>query len=82
MPFLNNIGSTELIIIGVILLVLFGGKKLSELAKGLGESGRELKNVKKEMTDAFNETEDESEKKSPPAGGKKTEKKKGGVTNV
>lgn len=73
MPFLNNIGTTELIIIGVILLVLFGGKKLSELARGLGESGRELKNVKKEMTDAFNaEPEDKKETK-------KTAKKKGGV---
>lgn len=82
MPFFNNIGSTELIIIGVILLVLFGGKKLSELARGIGESGRELKNVKKEMTNAFNDTEDESKKESPPAGGKKVGKRKGGVTNV
>lgn len=76
MPFFNNIGSTELIIIGVILLILFGGKKLSELARGIGESGRELKNVKKEMADAFNDTENESEKKT------KAEKKKGGVNNV
>ena len=73
MPFLNNIGSTELIIVGVILLVLFGGKKLSELARGLGESGRELKNVKKEMTDAFN-AEPENKK-----GTKKVAKEKGGV---
>jgi sec-independent protein translocase protein TatA len=77
MPFLNNIGSTELIIIGVILLVLFGGKKLSELARGLGESGRELKNIKKEMTNAYNETEDTSVKTT-----KKSKKKEGGVTNV
>lgn len=82
MPFLNNIGSTELIIIGVVLLILFGGKKLSELARGIGESGRELKNVKKEMTDAYNDTDNESKKENPPAGGKKTEKKKGGVSNV
>lgn len=77
MPFLNNIGSTELIIIGVVLLILFGGKKLSELARGIGESGRELKNVKKEMTNAFNDTEDDSEKEA-----EKTKKKKGGVNNV
>ncbi len=77
MPFLNNIGSTELIIIGVVLLVLFGGKKLSELARGLGESGKELKNAKKEITNAFNQTEDEDKQET-----KKVEKKKGGVTNV
>lgn len=82
MPFLNNIGSTELIIIGVILLILFGGKKLSELARGIGESGRELRNVKKEMTNAFNDTQDESEKESQPVGGRKSGKKKGGVGNV
>lgn len=76
MPFLNNIGSTELIIIGVILLILFGGKKLSELARGIGESGRELKKVKKEMISAFNDT-DENEKDT-----KKVEKKRGGVNSV
>ncbi|OGG26118.1 hypothetical protein A2960_03945 [Candidatus Gottesmanbacteria bacterium RIFCSPLOWO2_01_FULL_39_12b] len=82
MPFLSNIGSTELVIIGVVLLVLFGGKKLSELARGIGESGRELKKAKKEILNAFNETEDEDQKESPPDGGKKVTKKKGGATNV
>lgn len=77
MPFLNNIGPIELIIIGVILLVLFGGKKLSELARGLGESGKELINAKREMQNAFNQTEDEKRKKT-----KKLGKKKRGVTNV
>lgn len=77
MPFFNNIGSTELIIIGVVLLILFGGKKLSELARGIGQSGRELKNIKKEMTSAFNGDEVENKKEI-----KKVEKKKGGVNNV
>ncbi|OGC92376.1 preprotein translocase [Candidatus Amesbacteria bacterium RIFCSPHIGHO2_02_FULL_47_9] len=39
----QNLGTTELIIILVILLVLFGGKKLPELGKGFGEAVRELK---------------------------------------
>ncbi|MDP2585476.1 MAG: twin-arginine translocase TatA/TatE family subunit [Candidatus Levybacteria bacterium] len=82
MPFLNNIGSTELIIIGVILLILFGGKKLSELARGIGQSGKELRNVKKEMTNAFNDTEDESKKESSSTSKSRTGKKKGGVNNV
>lgn len=38
-----NIGSTELIIIAILLLVLFGGRKLPELGRGLGESIKELK---------------------------------------
>lgn len=51
----KNIGTTEIIIIAVVLLVLFGGKKLPELARGLGESGRELKKAKKELESSLNE---------------------------
>ena len=40
---LGNIGSTEIIIIAVIVLILFGGKKLPEMGKGLGESFKEFK---------------------------------------
>jgi len=54
--FLKNIGTTELIIIGLILLVFFGATKLKDLGRGLGESTKELKNVKKEITDAKNES--------------------------
>ena len=39
----QNIGTTEIIIIAVVLMVLFGAKKLPEFARGLGESGKELK---------------------------------------
>lgn len=45
----KTIGSTELLIIAVILLILFGGKKLPELGKGIGESVKEFrKSTKKE----------------------------------
>jgi len=40
---IKGIGTTELVIIFVILLVLFGGKKLPELGKGLGDAIREFK---------------------------------------
>jgi sec-independent protein translocase protein TatA len=33
----------EIIIIAVVLLILFGGKKLPELARGLGESIKEFR---------------------------------------
>ena len=39
----KTIGSTELLIIAVILLVLFGGRKLPQLGKGIGESVKEFK---------------------------------------
>jgi sec-independent protein translocase protein TatA len=40
-----GLGGPEVIIILVILLVLFGGSKLPELAKGLGKSIKEFKNA-------------------------------------
>lgn len=38
-----NIGAPELIIILVIILLLFGAKKLPELARTIGQSGKELR---------------------------------------
>jgi len=40
---LNNIGSTELIVLAVILLLLFGGKKLPELSKGIADAIKEFR---------------------------------------
>lgn len=51
----KNLGTTEIIIIAVVLLILFGGKKLPELARGLGQSGKELKKAKAELEKALTE---------------------------
>jgi sec-independent protein translocase protein TatA len=40
---LGDLGAPELVIILAILLLLFGGKKLPELSKSLGESMHELR---------------------------------------
>jgi len=48
---LKNIGTTEIIIIAVILLIIFGGKKLPELGRGLGESVKELRKAIKNQDD-------------------------------
>lgn len=42
---------THLLVIAVVLLVLFGGKKLPELGKGLGEGLRGFKDGMKGVTD-------------------------------
>lgn len=49
----GRIGAPEILIIMIIIFFLFGGKKLKELARGLGESSREMKKVKKEYEDAL-----------------------------
>lgn len=36
-------GTTEIIIVAIVLVVLFGGKKLPELARGIAESIREFR---------------------------------------
>ena len=40
---LQNIGTTELLIIAAVLLVMFGGSKLPQLARGVSDSVREFK---------------------------------------
>jgi len=44
----RGIGTTELLILAAILLVLFGGKKLPELARGVGDSIKEFRKASKE----------------------------------
>ncbi|MBK9149701.1 MAG: twin-arginine translocase TatA/TatE family subunit [Saprospiraceae bacterium] len=41
-----GMGPQELIIIGMIILVVFGGKKIPELMRGLGQGIREFNNAK------------------------------------
>lgn len=39
----RNIGITEIIIVAVVIIILFGGKKLPELARGIAESIKEFR---------------------------------------
>ena len=46
-----GIGGTELIIIVVAFLVIFGSKKIPEFARGLGQGIKEFKKASREVTD-------------------------------
>ncbi|MGZ4984318.1 MAG: twin-arginine translocase TatA/TatE family subunit [Chthoniobacterales bacterium] len=48
---LMNFGGPDLIVILLIVLVLFGAKKLPELAKGMGQAVREFQKAKDEFND-------------------------------
>ena len=52
--FLGNLGTGEIIIIAIIVLLLFGGKKIPELMKGLGKGVRNFKDGVKGIEDDIN----------------------------
>jgi len=47
---LQSIGVTEWLILALLVVLLFGGKKIPELFKGLGEAIREFKKASKDST--------------------------------
>jgi sec-independent protein translocase protein TatA len=72
--FISNLFSSDMLIIMVIALFLFGGEKLPEIARGLGKGIRDFKDasegIKREINDHINSLE---EKKTEEALNKKAE---------
>lgn len=60
---LGPIGPTELLLILLIVIILFGARKLPDLGKSLGEG---IKNFKKSMSPQDKSNKDESAKKNEP----------------
>jgi sec-independent protein translocase protein TatA len=58
LAFIRNIGGPEILIILVIVMFLFGAKKLPELARSIGMSAREFK---KGVEDGVDEDADSTE---------------------
>jgi sec-independent protein translocase protein TatA len=53
------LGGTEIILIVVAVLVLFGAKKIPEFAKGLGSGIKEFKKATREVTDEIQNATDD-----------------------
>ncbi len=60
-----GLGGTEILVIALVVLLLFGGKKIPELMKGLGTGVKSFKDGMKGVTDL-----DEDEKKEVKSGEK------------
>lgn len=63
--FIQGIGGPELLIILVIILLLFGAKKLPELARGLGSSMKEFKKATQDVQEDFKEAMDSADPNKP-----------------
>lgn len=60
--FIGNIGGTEIIIIAIIILLLFGGKKIPELMQGLGKGVKSFKKGMKDIEDDIENCDKEDKK--------------------
>ncbi len=60
---MGNLGFQEILLIAVVVLVLFGGRKIPEFMKGIGKGIREFndakENVKKELEEGMKEKDKE-----------------------
>ncbi|SFF32793.1 sec-independent protein translocase protein TatA [Thermoflexibacter ruber] len=62
--FIGGLGGTEILMILFIILLLFGAKKIPELARGLGRGIREFKDATKEIKNELEESVKDDSKKS------------------
>jgi len=59
-------GGWEIVLILGVVLILFGAKKLPELAKGLGQGIKEFKKATREVTEEISTAMDETPPSQPP----------------
>ena len=62
-----NLGASEIIIIALIILLLFGGKKIHELMKGIGKGVSNFKKGLNDIEDEIKKPVDEPAKKEDKA---------------
>ena len=61
--FIGNLGTGEIIIIANIVLLLFGGKKIPELMKGIGKGVKNFKDGVKGLEDDIKLDDTDTDKK-------------------
>ncbi|BDQ02419.1 MAG: twin-arginine translocase TatA/TatE family subunit [Ignavibacterium sp.] len=58
----GNLGAGEIILIILVILLLFGAKKIPELAQGLGKGMKEFKKAVRDVEDEIKKTDEEVKK--------------------
>jgi sec-independent protein translocase protein TatA len=61
---LGGIGVQELILIFLVVLILFGAKRIPDIAQGLGRGIRDFRKAMKDTTDEINRAASDDEEKS------------------
>ena len=74
---LGPLGGPEIAVIFVVVLLLFGAKKIPELARGLGKSMGEFKKARTEFEDEIKRAQDEAELEEEEKDDNKTKEPKG-----
>ncbi len=63
LAFIGGLGLSEVLVIALVVLLFFGGKKIPELMKGLGKGVRSFKDGMKEVESGLNGDDKEEVKK-------------------
>ncbi|GMU94729.1 MULTISPECIES: twin-arginine translocase TatA/TatE family subunit [Ignavibacterium] len=59
---MGNLGWSEILLIILVILLLFGAKKIPELAQGLGKGMKEFKKAVRDVEDEIKKTDEEVKK--------------------
>lgn len=73
---IGGLGMQEVLLIALVVLLFFGGKKIPELMKGLGKGVRSFKDGLNEIEKSGEKSEEKSEEKSVESGVKSDEERK------
>ena len=63
--FIGGLGGTELMLLLLVVLLLFGAKKIPELARGLGRGIREFKDATRDIKDEIENTSENVKEITP-----------------
>lgn len=66
-PLFSMLGTTEMLVIAVVVLILFGAKKVPELMKGVGTGIKEFKKASRDVQDELERAVHEQPSTPPPA---------------